>query len=156
MSETSVHVTATVHAQPAIVFDLLATPHRHHEVDASGTVGADEFDEPITKTGQVFRMNMIQQGDDDSTEYQTDNLVTKFKANRKIAWAPVDGEGKKLGWFWRYDLSPKGKNDQKTLVRLTYDWGDATPEMLEKFGVPSFGEADLEKSLGLLAEVVRR
>jgi hypothetical protein len=148
-------VTATVHAPPAVVFDLLATPHRHHEIDVSGTVGADEFDEPITKTGQVFRMNMTFEDADGKTEYQTDNLVTKFKANRKIAWALVDEDGRRMGWFWRYDLSPKGKNDQKTLVRLTYDWGDATPETVDRFAVPALSEADLERSLVLLQKAVK-
>ena len=59
MTDTSIRVTRKVGAAAAVVFDLLANPDRHHEIDASGMVGDDEDASPITKVGQVFRMNMI-------------------------------------------------------------------------------------------------
>ncbi|MCW2756353.1 MAG: polyketide cyclase [Nocardioidaceae bacterium] len=155
MSDTRIRVTATVDAPTAVVFDYLASPHRHKEFDASGMVGTDEFDEPITKTGQVFRMNMERGPADARIEYQVDNTVTKFKANRKVAWAVGEVDGDPYGWTWRYDLSPKGKNEQKTLVTLTYDWADATDHTVKTMHLPLFSEADLEASLKLLGKVVK-
>jgi hypothetical protein len=145
-------VTATVHAPPAVVFDLLATPHRHHEVDASGTVGGNDEDSPITKIGQIFRMNMTHAGADQTVEYQTDNHVTAYTPNRSIAWqvAPVDGEP--LGWRWQWELEPKGED--RTTVSLTYDWTGTPPENVAKYGVPMFDERDLTKSLALLESAV--
>lgn len=145
-------VTVTVPVPTAVVFDLLATPHRHHEVDASGMVGTDEEDAPITKTGQVFRMNMAHRSDGPVQEYQTDNHVTEFEPNRRIAWAvaPVDGEV--LGWVWRWDLEPDG--DSKTRVTLTYDWTDTSTEHRAKYNVPAFEHDDLAASVKLLEEAL--
>lgn len=155
MPDTSLRVTATINATPAVVFDLLASPHRHHELDASGMVGADEEDTPITKVGQVFRMNMTFRADDGKvTDYQTDNHITAFEPNRVIAWsvAPVDGEP--LGWTWRYELAPKKKNDEKTKVALVYDWTGITEESKKQYGVPAFDEDDLDASLSLLKKAL--
>ena len=154
MSETDLHVTSTVNVPVSRVFDLLASPHRHRDFDASGMVVSDEWNEPITKVGQVFRMNMCCIDGDQRIEYQSDNHVTKYKANRKIAWATAAKDGEPFGWFWRYDVSSKGKRDQKTLVTLTYDWGDASPAVRKKYGVPLLGVDDLRHSLELLEKTL--
>jgi hypothetical protein len=150
--ETRTTVTATVHAPAAVVFDLLATPHRHHQADASGMVGADEDDLPITKTGQVFRMNMTGNGDGRTVEYQTDNHVTAFTPNRAIGWAVAPSNGEPLGWTWRWDLEPDG--DDRTTVSLTYDWTATSVENREKYGLPAFGVEELTASVKLLEAAV--
>jgi hypothetical protein len=153
VTDTYVRVTRKVNAAPAVVFDVLATPHRHHELDASGMVGADEYDAPITKAGQVFRMNMTGVEDGQPVEYQVDNRVFAFKPNRVIAWTVAEAGGEPLGWSWRYDLAPHG--DHKSEVTLTYEWTGMSDADREEYGVPSFGEAELTASLDLLAKVVR-
>jgi hypothetical protein len=152
VSETSTCVTAKVHAPAAVIFDLLATPHRHHEVDASGTVGADEDNTPITKTGQVFRMNMTGQDHGRTVEYQTDNHVTAFTPNRLVEWAVGIVDGDLLGWRWRWDLEPDG--DDRTKVSLTYDWAGTSPENQARFGVPLYDAEDLTASIKLLRTAV--
>ncbi len=148
-------MTNTLNVPVGRVFDLLASPYRHREFDASKMVVSDETGDPITKVGQVFRMNMCRMTADGPVEYQTDNHVTKFKPNRKIAWAVADKDGEPGGWFWRYDLSVKGKRDQKTLLTLTYDWGDASDRTVRAVGLPAFNESNLQDSLTLLEKVLK-
>lgn len=148
-------MTTTLNVAVGRVFDLLASPYRHREFDASKMVVSDETGDPITKIGQVFRMNMCRMTPDGPFEYQTDNHVTKFKPNRKVAWAVAEKDGEPLGWFWRYDLSVKGKRDQKTLLTLTYDWGDASDRTVKAVGLPVFTTEDLSASLALLDKVLR-
>ncbi|MGI9156810.1 MAG: SRPBCC family protein [Marmoricola sp.] len=154
MPDTSISVAATVPVPAAVIFDLLASPDRHHEVDASGTVGADVDDAPITKTGQVFRMTMTYDGGEKRVEYQTDNHVTEFEPNRRIAWAVAPVGGEVLGWVWRWDLQPDG--DSRSKVSLTYDWTSASAENQELYGVPVFDEHDLESSVKLLEKALVR
>lgn len=154
VSETSTCVTAKVHAPAAVIFDLLATPHRHHEVDASGTVGADDDSTPITKVGQVFRMNMtFSDANGVVTDYQTDNHVIAFTPNRLVEWAVAPADEEVLGWSWRWELDPDG--DDQTVVSLTYDWSDTSAENKERFGVPVFGAEDLTASVKLLETALR-
>jgi hypothetical protein len=153
VTDTSIRVTRKVHAAAAVVFDLLATPHRHHEIDASGMVGADDDAPPITKVGQVFRMNMSWRGDGEPEEYQVDNHVTEFEPNRRIAWEVGLVDGERLGWTWRYDLEPHG--DDKSDVALTYDWSGVSEDGRRQYGVPVFDADNLEASLELLDQAVK-
>ncbi len=148
MTDTSIRVTRKVSAAAAVVFDLLANPDRHHEIDASGMVGDDEDAAPITKVGQVFRMNMSAAGDARTDPYQVDNHVTVFEPNRKLAWEVALVDGDRLGWTWTYELEPHG--DDKSDVALTYDWSGVSVADREKYGVPAFGTDQLNASLDLL------
>ena len=151
MTDTSIRVTRKVSAAAAVVFDLLANPDRHHEIDASGMVGDDEDAAPITKVGQVFRMNMSAAGGDEP--YQVDNHVTVFEPNRKLAWEVGLVDGDRLGWTWTYELEPHG--DDKSDVALTYDWTGVSPEAREEYGVPAFGSDQLNASLDLLDSALK-
>ncbi len=153
MTDTSIRVTRKVSAAAAVVFDLLANPDRHHEIDASGMVGDDEDAAPITKVGQVFRMNMSEPGDGATDTYQVDNHVTAFEPNRKIGWEVGLVDGARLGWSWCYELVPHG--DDKSDVALTYDWSGTPVEDREKYGVPAFGRDALEASLDLLDSALK-
>lgn len=156
MAATRLQVSGVVDAPAGRVFDLLASPYRHCELDPSGMVGAAVEDDPVTKVGQVFRMNMTWTGKDGTTSYQTDNHVTAFKANRAIAWAVAPADGEPFGWTWRWELEVKGKRDQKTKVTLTYDWSDADESTRRRYGVPLFDETALRRSVDLLAQVAEK
>jgi hypothetical protein len=55
------------------------------------------------------------------------------------------------GWEWLWELKPKGADS--TQVSLTYDWSKVTDrDLLAKIKFPLVSEADLEQSLGRLAE----
>ena len=153
VTDTSIRVTRKVGAAAAVVFDLLANPDRHHEIDASGMVGDDEDASPITKVGQVFRMNMSS-GSGAGEKYQVDNHVTQFQPNRRIAWEVGLVDGERLGWTWCYDLEPQGHD--KSEVALTYDWSAASPGAREEHAPPVFGPDQLAASLDLLDAALRK
>lgn len=150
-SETSVTVTRTIDAAAPAVFDVLSNPHRHPELDGSGFVRSLERGDRIEKAGQQFRVNMA--GDHMGGEYQTDNVVTGFVPNRLIAWRTAPAGQEPPGWEWKWELDAQGTD--QTEVTLTYDWSDVTDaELLKKISFPLVSPAQLEDSLGALAEAV--
>lgn len=150
MSLFKVSVEKVVHATPEAVFDLLASPRRHSELDGSGTV-KDVVDGPERLTqGAVFGMNMHMGG-----PYQMTNTVVEFEENRRIAWQPrpTNAIASKLvgGRIWRYELEPV---EGGTRVRETWDISqERIPPLVwpYRFKVRS----DLARTLDRLEQVVR-
>ena len=150
MSLFSVSVEKVVHATPEKIFDLLADPSRHTELDGSGTV-KDAVDGPqrLSK-GAVFGMNMKMGG-----PYQMTSTVIEFEENRRIAWQPRPTAriARRFagGRIWRYELEPV---EGGTRVRETWDISkERIPPLVwaYRFKVKS----DMEKSLERLESVVR-
>ncbi len=113
----SVSVERVVHATPERVFDLLADPRRHREIDGSGTVrDAVEGPERLSK-GAVFGMKMKA-----GAAYQMTNTVVEFEEGRRIAWQPRPTQSVAAraigGRIWRYELEPV---EGGTRVRETWD-----------------------------------
>ena len=113
----SVSVERVVHATPERVFDLLADPRRHPEIDGSGTV-RDAVEGPDRLSpGAVFGMRMKA-----GATYQMTNTVVEFEEGRRIAWQPRPTKslaGKAVGGrIWRYELEPV---EGGTRVRETWD-----------------------------------
>lgn len=143
--------SVTVRADSEAVWTVLSDPTRHATFDASDTVGEAVTQQPLTRLGQVFRMNMNYDDGTSVTHYRTDNHVSALEPLRRIAWdTAVVGEPP-LGWTWRYDLEPI---DGGTRVTLTYDWSATSPQNIEQYGVPNQEPDDLRRSLRRLAEVV--
>ena len=114
---TSVSVERVIAAPPERIFDLLADPRRHSEIDGSGTV-RDAVEGPSRLSpGAVFGMNMRV-----GAPYQMTSTVVEFEDNRRIAWQPRPTNGLAAraigGRIWRYELEPV---DGGTLVRETWD-----------------------------------
>lgn len=112
----SVSVERVVHAPAATIFELLATPSRHHEFDGSGTVRNARGAGGSVGLGDRFGMSMKM-----GVPYAMESEVVEFTQDRLIAWRTT-GPGK-LGRYaggriWRYELEPDGG---ATLVRETWD-----------------------------------
>jgi len=112
-----VTVEGYVPASPAAVFDLLADPSRHLELDGSGTLrGAMEGPSRLS-LGARFGMNMKA-----GASYTMVNEVVEFEPDRRIAWQarPTISLARKVigGRIYRYELEPQGDG---TLVRETWD-----------------------------------
>jgi uncharacterized protein YndB with AHSA1/START domain len=150
--------TTTIPTSPDALFAVLADPTSHAAI--SGGVGGTSSNrtgwvdqavdpDPITRSGQVFRMGMHHP----NGAYQTANQVREFEPPRTISWATgtedEDGVLSFGGWLWRYDLTAAG--DGATEVRLTYDWSEATQHAREIIPFPPFGVDHLQDSLGRLA-----
>ena len=113
----NISVEKVVHGTPEQVFEVLADPRRHREIDGSGTL-RDAVDGPARLSlGAVFGMNMKV-----GAPYQMTNTVVEFEEGRRIAWQarPTKEIGAKIagGRIWRYELEPV---EGGTRVRETWD-----------------------------------
>ncbi len=146
--------TRTVAASAPDIFEVLANPSRHQETEPTDWVRDAVTTDPITRTGQIFVVNMYLEHI--GGHYVMHNLVTVFDQDRSIAWLPgnvdADGRHNALGWWWRYDLAPMASG---TDVTLTYDWS-ATPQAVRDRlgGLPPFGSEFIDQSLASLARSV--
>lgn len=110
-------VERLIHAPAAAIFELLADPSRHQEIDGSGTVkGSPEGSQRLAK-GSKFGMSMKM-----GIGYTMENTVIEFEEDRRIAWQPRPTQTI-MGWFvggriWRYELVAQGDD---TLVRESWD-----------------------------------
>jgi len=104
-------------APPEKIFDLLADPSRHRDIDGSGTVRDAKRGSERLALGSKFGMSMKM-----GIPYSMVSEVIEFDENRTIAWQtrPSVSWGAKFGGgrIWRYDLEPV---DGGTLVRETWD-----------------------------------
>ena len=115
------HDVATVErfiaAQPEKIFDLLADPDRHQEIDGSGTVRGSRGGGQRLALGSKFGMSMKM-----GVSYSMASVVVEFEENRLIAWQtrPTIALMRLFigGRIWRYELVPQ---DGGTLVRESWD-----------------------------------
>ncbi len=148
MAEDSVSAALTMAVPVARVFALLADPVSHAAIDGTGWVGEAVDREPLTRAGQVFRMDMYHAGHPDG-EYQVVNKVQVLEPPHAIGWATgyVAEDGRLVfgGWTWRYDLAALGPS--RTGVTLTYDWSAVPRSGRDRIGFPPFGPDHLTDSL---------
>jgi uncharacterized protein YndB with AHSA1/START domain len=102
----TVTASTVVAAPAAAVFDILADPRRHPEIDGSGTVSGTVDGPERLSLGAKFGMDMKQ-----GTKYQTKNTVVEFEEGRRIAWRHFSPH------VWRYELEPVGDG-----TRVTETW----------------------------------
>lgn len=147
--DTSISVSRTLDSPAKDLFLILSNPQRHAELDGSGFVRSDDHTDRITATGQVFRMNMS--GPHMGGDYQTDNTVSGFEADKLIAWKTAPAGNEPPGWEWVWELEAQGPNS--TTVTLTYDWGKVTDkDLLAKGLFPLLSKDQLDASVAKLAE----
>lgn len=133
-------VTRRVAAPAATIFDLLADPRRHGEIDGSGSVvdAADGAPERLA-LGTKFGMSMKI-----GVPYKISNEVVEFDEGRRIAWRHMGGH------IWRYTLEPDG--DSATQVTEEFDWRPSrAPLLLRLTGAPARNRASIEQTLEKLA-----
>lgn len=147
----SVTVDRTIDASAKDVFDVLSNPANHVELDGSGFVRSVDQADRITAVGQSFRMNMA--GDHMGGEYQTDNVVSGYEADKLLAWKTAPAGQEPPGWEWMWELAPQGP--ASTRVTLTYDWAKVTDkDLLSKISFPLVSKEELETSLANLSAAV--
>lgn len=156
VTSESVSATTTISAAAGTVFAVLTDPARHVAIDGTGWV-CDAIDlQPITASGQVFRMRMFHPNHPDGN-YEMHNLVLDFERDRAIAWRPgfvkdaSTGELGFGGWTWRYDLVPCGA--EACRVTHTYDWSAVGPEPRKHLEFPPFPVDHLANSLNHLGDM---
>lgn len=136
-----VSVERVIHAPASKIFDILANPYRHHEIDGSGTVV-----EPKAGTterlflGATFAMDMKVKA-----SYPTTNHVVEFEENHVIAWHHI------AKFVWRYQLDEVADG---TLVRESFDYRKPWGLLIIPLGWPDKNKTSMEQTLSRLAAIV--
>ncbi len=130
-----------LHAPVEDVFALVANPHRHPELDGSGTVrkapvvGPERLSKDAT-----FTVRMKQYG----VPYKIKSRVTAFEDNRVVEWQHPAGHR----WRWEFVETAAGVVE----VTETFDYSTAkSPKVLEKLGQPAKNAEGITKTLQALA-----
>lgn len=140
MSDRQVSRSRSVAAPPDAVFELLADPSKHAEIDGSGTVRATKAPAGTRLTlGSKFGMSMRL-----GVPYGITNVVVEFEEGRRITWRHFGGHR------WRWELEPVAGG---TLVTETFDWSTArSPVALEIMRVPARNTKAIEATLDRLEQ----
>lgn len=139
-----VSVTRTVAAPAADIFDLLATPTRHAEIDGSGSVrGVQDRTPARLSAGARFGMQMRI-----GLPYKILNEVVEFEEPTRIAWRHFGGH------VWRYLLEPV--DDEHTHVTEQFDaTGSRAPVVLWLIGAKRRNEKSINATLARLQQWAR-
>jgi hypothetical protein len=130
--------TAEVHAPPGELFEMVADPRRHGELDGSGTVMGTVSGPGRLAQGARFSVKMKQFG----VPYQITSLVTDFDDGHVVEWRNP------LGHSWRWEFTPS--TGDSTRVTETFDYSQASPlraRALELLGYPQRNGAGIEETL---------
>jgi uncharacterized protein YndB with AHSA1/START domain len=104
-------------APASAIFDLLANPSRHKDIDGSGTVREATTGSTRLALGAKFGMSMKA-----GFGYSMESTIIEFEEDRRIAWQsrpPNSIIGALVGGrIWRYELEPV---DGGTKVRESWD-----------------------------------
>lgn len=134
-----------INARPEQIFDLVARPARHGEIDGSGTVrkcisGPDRL---YLSARFGMKMRFI-------VPYRITNTVVEFEENRLIAWRHMGGH------IWRYRFSPveEGEGIVKTEVTECFDYSTARSiRFIQLIDAPIRNLISIEKTLERLSEI---
>lgn len=127
--------TKVVAASPQQIFDLLADPARHSEIDGSGSVVKPRPGGPDRLAlGARFGMDMKI-----GVPYKITNEVVEFDEPNRIAWRHFGGH------IWRYILEP---TEGGTRVTEEFDWnGSKSPLVLKVSGTFAKNQKSMEATL---------
>ncbi|KAA0094587.1 dimethyladenosine transferase [Mycolicibacterium sp. P1-18] len=134
-----------VTAPAADVFALVGDPHRHPELDGSGTVRDVDVKGPHhPAVGDKFTVGMKQYG----LPYKIVSTVTEFRDGSVIEWQHP------LGHRWRWDLVESNEGGATvTEVTETFDYSTAkVPLMITAFGYDKKNADGITATLQRLAD----
>jgi uncharacterized protein YndB with AHSA1/START domain len=147
-NDNVVSVSRVIKASPEAIFDVLADPARHPEIDGSASVQDLRGESERLALGSKFGMDMKM----GPLPYRISNTVKEFDENRLIAWAHFGGHR------WRYELEPAELDGEPaTKVTESFDWSTCPPGVgkgIELAGYPKKHPANMEATLERLAAVV--
>jgi hypothetical protein len=143
-----VTVERVIPAAPAAIFDLLADPVRHRDIDGSRSVQGTAAASRRLALGDTFgATNRL------GVEYSTANTVVEFDENRRIAWQ-TRGTGKigrRIGGrIWRYELEPV---EGGTLVRESWDVSQERGKSVVKAALRDKAAANMAATLARIEQL---
>lgn len=138
----AVSVSRSIPAPAEAIFDVIADPSMHPEIDGSGTVQRlrKASSERLTE-GSRFGMRMRW-----GLPYLVSNVVVEYEEDRLLAWRHFARHR------WRYELEPE---EDGTRVVHTFDWSTAlSPKFVERMRYPEKHPRWMEATLERLERVV--
>ena len=122
------------------IFNLLADPRRHSEIDGSGSVKAAKINAPERLSlGAKFGMEMKI-----VVPYKMTNEVVEFEEGKQIGWRHFGGH------IWRYILEPV---EGGTKVTEQFDWNtNKSPLMLKVMNAIENNSKSIQKTLDNLVK----
>jgi hypothetical protein len=132
---------AEVRAPAADLFEIVADPYRHAELDGSGTVIGAVSGPRRLSAGAQFSVRMKQYG----TPYKITSRVTEFVDGQVLEWQHP------LGHRWRWEFTPVSAD--VTTVTETFDYsqiGTLKAMGLELSVTPKKNAAGIEATLSQL------
>lgn len=122
------------------IFNLLADPRRHSEIDGSGSVKAAKINAPERLSlGAKFGMEMKI-----VLPYKMTNEVVEFEEGKQIGWRHFGGH------VWRYILEPV---EGGTKVTEQFDWNtNKSPLMLKVMNAVENNSKSIQKTLDNLVK----
>jgi len=123
------------------VFALAADPHRHAELDGSGTVRDTPVKGPHQlEVGTKFSVGMKQYG----LPYKITSTVTGYEKDRLVEWQHPGGHK----WRWEFEETAPGS----TQVTEPFDYSTSkAPKVLELLGQPGKNATGITNTLKGLA-----
>jgi hypothetical protein len=111
-------VSRRINAGAATIFQILADPRRHTELDGSGMLRGALTESAVSGVGDVFVLKMYFSRFGD---YEMANHVVEYEPDRRITWEPQrhDIDEPVWGHRWGYELAPDGPN--ATVVTEIFD-----------------------------------
>lgn len=131
----------TVNAPAAEIFALVANPHRHAELDGSGTVRDTPVKGPqLLEKDATFSVGMKQF----RVPYTITSTVTAFTNDSLVEWRHP------LGHRWRWELEETSPGVTEVTESFLYDTAKSS-KMLEIFGMTKRNAAGITATLQALA-----
>lgn len=144
-----VTVQRLIPVPPEAIFELLADPKRHRDIDGTGMVLDPIGEVEPLALGASFTMSM-RSGE---RAYEMTSTVIAYEDNRKVAWqsrrvgAPDSG-----GRIWSYTLEPV---DGGTLVSETWDVTAEHPASIDRArGFADAARSAMAKTLERIEQIV--
>jgi uncharacterized protein YndB with AHSA1/START domain len=136
----AISATIDVDAAPREVFDYIARPVNHPELNGDGTVRVlRRGPDVLTSVGDRFNVSMKA-----GLPYRMTNTVVELEPGRTIAWHNWGRD------IWRWEVQPLPGGGSR--VTETYDMTHSVLTwLLERFGYPEAQRENLERSLDNLA-----
>lgn len=145
VSRPVVSASIEIAAPASRIFDILADPQRHVEIDGSGMIRRCLDGPDRLGIGSEFVMSMRLW----VVPYRVRNRVVEFEENRLIAWRHFEPQ------HWRFELRP---TQCGTRVTETFDysyWPLAGRFLVVAAGWPRRNKPAITNTLGLLARAAQ-
>lgn len=141
MAKHKVSRSIDIDAPASVVFDIIADPARHSEIDGSGSVGGQTFGPDRLGPDTSFGVDMRMYG----VPYRMSNQVVEFEEGRRLVWKTMGPQR------WGYELSELP--DGGIRVKETFDYSRGPSFWYVLAGFPRKNAVSIENTLLRLREL---